>query len=243
MVINSVHHNRFNSTSVLRSFFWPISSWLLTQTWLRISLCQSEVSVTNFPKCGLLFKLFLPQSMTWLGLLKGRSSPVCQVWQFPPATEADMALSKCIRVPRELLRTGKEGKTVHWILISEQAAWDRTINVLSLGRRQTEKQVACGKIQMLGSLAFIITEQSCPGNSGFYSMKFPCFSTEIIRHSCAKFHTKGSVCVCLILWTVKFDRWKICSIDRGDLSAGKKISTIKCHTLKYHWFTIAGMSR
>lgn len=110
-----------------------------------------------------------------------------------------MALSKSIRVPRGLLITGKEGKTAHWILISEQAVWDRTINVLSLDSKQTKKQAACGKIQMLGSLAFINIEKSCPGNSAFYSMNFPCFSTQIIRHSCAKFHTKGSECVCLIV--------------------------------------------
>lgn len=78
-----------------------------------------------------------------------------------------MALSKRIRVPRGLLRTGKEGKTVHWMLLSEDEVWDKKIHVLSLDRKQIEKQAACGKIQLLGSLVFIITEQSHPGNSAF----------------------------------------------------------------------------
>lgn len=145
MVINCVHHNRFNSTSVLCCFLWHISSWLLTQTWLRISLCWNEVSVTNFPKCGLIFWIFFSQSMTWLGLLKGRSSAVCQVWQFPPATKADMALSKCIRVPRGQLRTGKEGKTVNWVLLSEHAVWDKTIHVLGLDRKKQKSELLVGK--------------------------------------------------------------------------------------------------
>lgn len=168
MVINCVHHDRFSSTSVLHCFLWPISSWLLTQTWLRISLCQGEVSVTNLPKCGVLFYflIFFPiYDLAWLA--KGKKLSSLSSLTVPPATEADMALSKCIRVPRELLRTGKEGKTVQWMLLPEHEAWPKTIHVLSLDRKQTEKWAACGKIQLLGSLVFIITEQSHPGNSAF----------------------------------------------------------------------------
>jgi len=57
-----------------------------------------------------------------------------------------MALSKCMRVPRGLLRTEKEeGKTVHWVLLSEHAVWDKRIHVLSLGD-QKEKQAFYRKI-------------------------------------------------------------------------------------------------
>lgn len=100
---------------------------LRPDSWFLFARMKPQCQV--FPNvCLLVF-----QSMTWPGWLKGRGSAVFQVWHFPQDREADMALSKCMRVPRGLLRTEKEeGETVHWVLLSEHAVWEKTICVLSL---------------------------------------------------------------------------------------------------------------
>lgn len=94
-----------------------------------IPLCQDEASVSSFPKC--LFACFSIYDLAWMA--KGKRLSSLSGLTFPQAREADMALSKCMRVPRGLLRTEKEeGETVHWVLLSEHAVWEKTICVLSL---------------------------------------------------------------------------------------------------------------